>query len=142
MEYLRFRLHAWDRSNTPIPHTDFIGRLQIGPTDPVKVVPEPRFINSLVQLLLVQRADFNGVADHARSEAFAAGVRGGLARAAAWLDRQPTEPFEELRSAGRVTELLVDGWIYENSFELNLQPEFLRACSRLGLAISISTNDD
>ncbi len=55
------------------------------------------------------------------------------------VSRQPL--FEELRTAGRVTEIFVGGWIDQDQFDLDLPTEFLQACGMLGLSISICTND-
>jgi hypothetical protein len=58
-----------------------------------------------------------------------------------WLARQPAGVFEELRAAGRVTDLFVGEWVTQNQFDLDLSPEFLRACGAPELAVSACTND-
>ncbi len=65
----------------------------------------------------------------------------GLVRAADWLARQPPSLFKEFRTAGRGTDLLIEGWIDQDQFDLDLPVEFLRACGVLGLSVSICTND-
>jgi hypothetical protein len=77
----------------------------------------------------------------ARREAFAVAIREGLIRAAEWLERQPLDVFKDLRSAGLVTDIFVGGWITGDQFDLDLPPEFLRACGALGLTVSVCTND-
>src|SRR4051812_15641634 len=77
----------------------------------------------------------------AKSEAFAGALHDGLVSAAAWLARQHGTVFKELRAAGRVTDVFVDGWMTQSQFNLELPPEFLIACGALGLTLSVCTND-
>lgn len=55
--------------------------------------------------------------------------------------RKQAGVFEELRAAGRDADVSVSGWVERDQFELDLPPEFLRACGALGLAVSVCTND-
>src|SRR5262249_20333893 len=84
-----------------------------------------------VRLLAVAVEDFAHVDTEidagARAGAFAAAVRDGVVRAAPWLARQPASVFEELRSAGRGTEVFVGGWVTDDQFDLDVRPEFLWA---------------
>ena len=143
VQWLRFTLRTWDGRGHPILSPEFIDRLSIAPGDPVAVEGGPGVPR--VRLLSVSMEDFAQVdtsADAgAQSEAFAAAVHVGLLRAARWLDRQPAGVFEELRAAGRVTDVFVGGWITQDQFDLDLPPEFLRACGALGLTVSMCTND-
>jgi hypothetical protein len=141
VEWLEFSLRAWDWRDH-IPPAEFLDRLSIAPGDPA-VADGPGVPR--VRLLSVFRDDFANVdvtADAgARSEAFDAAVREGLVRAAEWLAHQPPAVFEDLRKAGHKTDVFIGGWIDQDQFDLNLPPEFLRACGTLGLTISICTND-
>lgn len=143
VEWLQFTLRAWDRRGHRILPAEFLDRLSIVPGDPAEVEDGPGALR--VRLLAVAQDDFDHVdtsADAgARSEAFAAAVHDGLVRAAGWLARQPAWVFEELRAAGRVTDVSVSGWVEQDQFELDLPPEFLRACGALGLTVSVCTND-
>jgi hypothetical protein len=143
IEWLEFSLRAWDRGGGEIAPAEFLARLLIVPGDPVTVAEGPGCPR--VRLLSVARKDFDHVdiTDDAgaRSEAFAAAVREGLLRAADWLARQPPVLFEQLRKAGRGTDVFVGGWIDQDQFDLEVPAEFLRACGMLGLSISICTND-
>lgn len=143
VDWLRFCLRAWDIRGRKIAPAEFLDRLLIAPGEPVAVEDGPG--SPRVRLLFVARADFDEVdikADAgARSEAFAAAVRDGLVQAAVWLVRQPPAVFEELRAAGRCTDVSVSGWIEQDQFDLDLPPEFLRACGTHGLTVSICTND-
>ncbi len=49
--------------------------------------------------------------------------------------------FEELRASGSVTDVFVGGWVTQDQFDLELPPEFLRACGKLVLTVSVCTND-
>jgi hypothetical protein len=143
VEWLRFTLRAWDRGGGIVLPAEFQERLSIRPGDPAQVQEGPGAPR--VQLLNVSMEDFADVdKSHdagATSEAFAAAVRAGLLVAAKWLDQQPAHVFEELRAAGRMTDVFVGGWVEQDQFDLDLPPEFLRACGRLGLMVSICTND-
>jgi hypothetical protein len=143
VEWLQFTLRAWDRRGHPIQPSEFLDRLAIAPGDSAVVEDGPGVPR--VRLVAVAMDDFAHVdtsADAgAQSEAFAAAVHEGLVRAAGWLARQPVGVFEELRAAGRVTEVFVGGWITQDQFDLDLPPEFLRACGALGLTVSVCTND-
>jgi hypothetical protein len=143
IEWLTFCLRAWDRRGHEIAPAEFLDRLLISPDDPVAVEYGPGVPR--VRLLSVAKEDFAEVDTTtdagARSEAFAATLRDGLVRAADWLDRQPPGVFLELRTAGRVTDVFISGWIEQDQFDLDLPPEFLRACGALGLTVSICTND-
>lgn len=136
VEWLSFSLRAW-RGSVP---DDWIARLAIAPGDPVTVEG-----GAQVRLLAVAMDDFAHVdttADAgAQTEAFAQAVRDGLLGAAGWLAGQPAGVFEELRARGCVTDVFVGGWIDGDQFDLDLPPEFLRACGALGLTVSVCTND-
>lgn len=117
--------------------------IQIAPGDAAVVEKGPGVPS--VRLFTVSMQDFARVDATkdagARSEAFAAAVRDGLIRAALWLERQPVQVFEDLRAAGCVTDIFVGGWMRDDQFDLDLPPEFLRACGALGLTVSVCTND-
>ncbi len=143
VEWLQFSLCAWDRRGQRIEPAEFIDRLSIVAGDPAVVLAGPG--SARIQFLAVALDDFAHIdrsADAgAQTEAFAAAVRDGLIRAAAWLARQSAGVFEELRAAGRMTDIFVGGWMTDDQFDLDLPPEFLAACGALGLTISICTND-
>jgi hypothetical protein len=143
VESLYLTLRAWSPISGGIPRYEFLDRLAIAPEDPVEVTDGPG--SASVRLLAVERQDFDHVDTTvdagARSEAFAKFVRDGLLNAAAWLGRQDSRIFADLRAAGRKTDVFVDGWIDQDQFDLDLPPEFLKACGALGLTVSILTND-
>jgi len=143
VEWLEFSLRVWDRGGDEVASAEFLDRLLIAPGDAATVEEGPGC--SRVRLLSVSQKDFDhiDITDDAgaQSVAFEAAVRQGLIRAAEWLARQPPALFEELRAAGRVTDVFVGGWIDQDQFDLDLPAEFLRACGVLGLTISICTND-
>ena len=77
----------------------------------------------------------------AQSVAFEEAVRDGLLKAANWLNKQPVSVFEDLRKAGCITDIFAGGWIDQDQFDLDIPPEFRPASGRLGLVLSIYTND-
>jgi hypothetical protein len=143
VEWLKFTLRAWDRTGAAVRRAEFLDRLIIASGDPVAVEDGPGVPR--VRLLCVSMEDFANVDTTqdagAQTEAFAAAIREGLVRAASWLSGQPPNIFVELRAAGRVTDLFVGGWMTDDQFDLDLPPEFLRACAVLGLTVSVCTND-
>ena len=143
VEWLQFTLRAWDRGGNPVAAADFLDRLIFDPADTVRIEDEPGVPR--VRLLSLSMEDFADIDTSedagAKSEAFASALHDGLVGTAAWLIRQRATVFEELRAAGRVTEVFVGGWITQDQFDLDLPPEFLRACGALGLTLSFCTND-
>ena len=143
VEWLEISLRAWNQKGDEIAPSEFLDQLLIVPGDPASVAEGPGCPR--VRLLSIARKDFDHVditgGAGARSEAFAAAIHQGLIRAADWLARQPPALFEELRMAGRVSDIFVGGWIDQDQFDLDLPAVFLQACGMLGLSISICTND-
>jgi hypothetical protein len=143
VEWLQFTLRAWHHSGDRKVAASLLDRINIMPGDAAVVEDGPGVPR--VRLLRVSMEDFAHVdttADAgAQSEAFAAAVRAGLIRAAEWLSRQPLELFKELRAAGCLTDVFVGSWMTDDQFDLDLPPEFLRACGALGLTVSVCTND-
>lgn len=143
VKWFQFTLRAWHQSGDRNVAAKLLHGLAILPGDPVVVEDEPGVPR--VRLLSVSMEDFAQVdttADAgAQSEAFAAAIRRGLIRAGEWLSRQPVELFEEIRAAGCVTDVFVGGWMTDDQFDLDLPPQFLRACGALGLTMSVCTND-
>lgn len=143
VEWLQFTLRAWDRTGDEVQRADFLDSLVITPGDPVVVENGPGVPR--VRVLSVSMEDFANVDTTqdagAQTEAFAAATHEGLVRAANWLSRQPPNVFVDLRATGHVTDLFVSGWMTDDQFDLDLPPEFLRACGVLGLTSSVCTND-
>jgi hypothetical protein len=74
-------------------------------------------------------------------EEFAARLRDGFLGAAERLGSLPPGAFEEWRALGRRADIFVGGWLDDQQFDLDLPSEFLLACGRLGLVVSICTNE-
>ena len=143
VQTIKVLLRAWSRRGDKVQPDEFLRRLSITPDDAVKIEAGggvPRVILASVSQDDVAHVDVAEDAG-ARSEAFDALVRDRLTSAAAWLLRQPPVVFEDLRRAGRVTDVHVAGWIDDDQFTLDLPADFLRACGTLGLTLSICTND-
>jgi hypothetical protein len=143
VEWLQFTLRAWDRRGDRKVAANLLERVRIARGDPATVEDGPGVPR--VRLLSVSMEDFAHVDTRedagAQSEAFAAAVHDGLIRASEWLGRQSVELFEDLRAAGCVTDVFVGGWMTGDQFDLDLPPEFLRACGALALTVSVCTND-
>jgi hypothetical protein len=75
------------------------------------------------------------------TEEFAARVAAGFAQAATWLRECQTNSLDHWKRLGKKADVFVGGWLVNEQFDLELPPEFLKECGRLGLPISICTND-
>lgn len=96
--------------------------------------PRPR-----VDLMSIEIGEFADA--YEPTEAFVAELESRLTNIACWLEKQPVALFETLREKGFFTNLLFTGWIDCDQLDLDLPPLFLLACGKLGLKISIITND-
>jgi hypothetical protein len=76
-----------------------------------------------------------------RYEEFAVRIARGLKRAAEWLNSLSPAAFDAWRAAGKKADIFVGGWMNSDQFDLALPPGFLLACGRLGLPLTICTND-
>jgi len=74
-------------------------------------------------------------------EAFVKALTIGMKSAAKWLSKQSVSVFKDLRQSGFVTDVFIGAWIDVDQMDLDLPPEFLRACGKHGLTVSIITND-
>jgi hypothetical protein len=95
--------------------------------------------SSLIYLVEEKLASHRGSADP--WEQFAGATEAALVRAADWLERRPVGAFERLRGDSIKVDVLVDAWIDQNQFDVELPAAFVRACGRAGLAIAVVTND-
>lgn len=136
LENLSVTLQVWSYAGRPPKSSEFLDRLIVDGKDGVRKCKSPR---PRVDLLSIRAEDFSD--EEEPSEAFVAGLESQLTRSAKWLHKQPVTLFNELRSAGYTTELLFSGWIDSDQLDLYLPPALLKACGRLGLRISIITND-
>jgi hypothetical protein len=75
------------------------------------------------------------------AEAFAARIREGLLRAGQWIASRPADAFDRCRAEGFRLDVFFGGWLDGEQFDLDLPAEFLLACGKAGLPISICTND-
>jgi len=136
LESIRVSLRAWRPDGQPIEASVF-DRLVLGTGDATRKAAGPGAPR--VELLALDAADFARAPEP--SEAFAAALREGLARAAAWLAKQPRQVFKELFEAGVTIDIFIGAWIDVDQMDLDLPPAFLEACGERGLAISLITND-
>jgi hypothetical protein len=136
VEHFSVTLQVWRYQGGPPNPTEFLKQLQIDPTDHVKARMDP---NSRVDLLLIERSEFADAEEP--SEAFVEELESRLTKIAQWLNKQRAGLFSELRESGFYTEILFSAWIDCDQMDLDLPVPFLEACSRLGLKISIITND-
>jgi hypothetical protein len=137
VETISFTLRTWHREGKRVPAAAFLDKLVIAPGDPARREKGPG--DPRVELLSLAAEDLAEAEEP--SEAFAAALLQGLQRAARWLAKQPPDLFRGLREAGFVTDVFIGAWINSDQMDLDLPPEFLRACGKLGLTISLITND-
>jgi len=135
VEHLSATLQVWKIGGRPTV-AEFLDQLVVDSKDEVKkqIKPNPR-----VDLMFIERAAFSAAEEP--SEAFAAELQNKLTNVAQWLNKQPTTLFNTLRQAGFKTRVLFSGWIDCDQLDLDLPPVLLESCGRLGLQVSIITND-
>ena len=75
------------------------------------------------------------------TEAFAERVQEGFDSAALLLVRCKIQGLAEWRARGKEADVFVGGWLANEQFDLKIPAPFLVQCARLGLSISICTND-
>ena len=92
-----------------------------------------------VEFFPVLLSDF--AAEEVPTEAFFNSVQAHLRGIAAFLDRQSSSIFEEFREQGLKPYLYLEVRMTQDQMELNLPPEFLSACARLGLGLELISND-
>jgi hypothetical protein len=137
VETITVSLRAWHPEGKRVPRAAFMQKLVIARGDPVKKDTGPG--DPCVDLVSLAAEDF--AKEEEPSEAFAAALGQGLNDAAKWLAKQSPAVFEALREAGFDTDIFIGAWIDLDQMDLDLPPEFLLQCGRLGLLVSIITND-
>lgn len=136
VEHLSVTLQVWRYTGGGPKPTEFLDRLVIAPGDTVKKRKTP---NRRVDVTAIEIGEFSDAKEP--REAFVEELENRLTRAADWLGKQPPEVFATLRESGFYTDLLFTGWIDCDQLDLDLPPVLLEACGKLGLKISIITND-
>lgn len=131
--YYSFALTVWRYEGRRPKAAEFLDQLIVDPGDAVKKR------KTLVDLLLIEQSEFTDAEEP--SEVFAEELASRLTIAAEWLNKQPVTLFKALRRTGFNTNVLITGWIDCDQMDLDLPAVFLKACGRLGLKISIITND-
>jgi hypothetical protein len=138
VEWIRFSLRGWGGPETS--GTQFFELVGWAPAAGFEARPS----NSPWQTALVHLFALSiGECQHGteRYEEFAARTTSGLKRAAEWLNSLSPAGFGEWRALGMAADIFIGGWMNCDQFDLTLPPEFLLACGRLGLPITICTND-
>ena len=75
------------------------------------------------------------------TEAFAQRVQQAFDDAASVLAGCSRQGLDEWRSHGKEADVFIGGWLANEQLDLKLPTTFLAQCARLGLSISICTND-
>jgi hypothetical protein len=130
-------LRAWHREGMRLRPAEFVNRVVIAPGDPV--IKHKGAGHARIELISLVDVEFDEAPEPAN--AMLAALQDGLVKAAQWLAKQSPALFHELRSAGFVTDILVFvvGKVEEaTTLDLDLPPEFLAECGRLGLTVSIT----
>lgn len=133
---LSLTLQVWRYVGDPPLPGEFLNRLVVDPEDSVHKEENP---NPRVDLMSIEISELAETEEP--NEAFAAELEGRLMNIAHWLEKQPVDVFSSLRENGFFTNLLFTGWIDCDQLDLDLPPALLLACGRLGLKISVITND-
>lgn len=120
--------------------TLFFELLDLRPSDGFKTMPsDSSWSAALITLVEVSIDECLDAPEP--SEEFAARIEAGLKHAAEWLTGDREKPLAAWRGPGRKADIFVAGWLEEDQFDFVFPHEFLLACGRLGLQITICTND-
>jgi hypothetical protein len=138
VESIHVSLKAWHRSGKHVPAAAFVDRVAITPDDPVSKHKGPG--HARVDLISKVLDDFEDSPDP--STAFAAHCHDTLQAFIHWLAKQDTVVFEELRKQRCVTEvsIFIVAGESDDSIDLELPPEFMVECGRLGLTLAIAVS--
>jgi hypothetical protein len=93
----------------------------------------------LVQLFSVRMDEVKHAEEP--SEAFAERVRQGFDRGTRLLASCKKGGIDQWISLGKSADVFIGGWLANEQFDLDIPVSFLAQCARLGLSISICTND-
>jgi len=74
-------------------------------------------------------------------EAFAERVQLGFDHATSVLAECSAEGLQRWRAGGKEADVFIGGWLANEQLDMKLPAVFLAQCARLGLSISICTND-
>lgn len=94
---------------------------------------------AIVELFSLAMSDVKDAEEPAK--AFSERVQQGFDHAAAVLAACSREGLDEWRSHGREADVFIGGWLANEQLDLKLPAPFLAQCTRLGLSITICTND-
>ena len=94
---------------------------------------------ALVELFSVAMSDVKDAAEPC--EAFAKRVQQGFNHAAFALSHCRRDGLDEWRQSGKEADVFIGGWLANEQLDLKLPSDFLAQCARLGLSISMCTND-
>jgi hypothetical protein len=129
---------AWQRSGKPVPAAAFVDKVAIAPDDPVSKHKGPG--HARVDLVSKTLDDFED-SDEPITD-FVAHCNAKLLEFVRWLTKQSPAVFQDLRNMGCVTNMSI--FVVANStkeaIHLDLPPEFMVECGRLGLALTITVS--
>jgi hypothetical protein len=138
-QWIDVALQVWDpRCKTAAQIAKALGAK---PTDAVLQVREqhgPR-CSTLVAFARVQLPEHGRGPE--RYDRFADALSARLRLAAGWLDQRSPEVFEGIRKHHQITRILITSLITQDQLDLDLPSEFIRACGKVGLSISLLTNE-
>jgi hypothetical protein len=140
MALISTRVFLRGHGGEPPSENAFFEQIDVQPRDGFKTLPsDSPWKAALITLVEVAIDDcLNAQEPH---DEFAARIDAGLKRAAQWLMDGREQLLERWRAGGQKADIFVSGWLEEDQFDLVFRPEFLLACGRLGLQITICTND-
>jgi hypothetical protein len=141
LKSINMSLVAWRKSPDVIGYEDFIGRLAIPDTDHYETLrPQPGVRKTVVIRFLSLSTDELPQSTEILED-FSKRLTVAFGEIAEWLAARPASVFEEFRKSGLQLMFLMNLWIDDNQLDLALPPEFLAACGRLGIKVSILSNE-
>jgi hypothetical protein len=124
-----------------IPHRSIAERLEAVTGETVVDVREKEAAGLTTGVWFVRERASHYASAEDPQEALSRAVGARLVNAAAWLDSRATRVFDDMRGEGLTLDVFIAAWISSDQIDLTLPPQFLLACGRLGLEVSLCTND-
>jgi hypothetical protein len=141
LETVEVSLRVWTGTADTVPDDSFLNRLSYDIGKDVEGVDssDSPWKTARVILASVEMKDLQDAEEP--TEAFSQMLNEKLIRSATWLQQQDPVVLQSLRESGHKTDIYIGGWLDDDQLDLNLPAEFIAACARHQLPITLINND-
>lgn len=137
---LWIKIYLRGYGNTQPSKTQFIDILNVESKNDIFIKPSlHEWESELIGLLNININDFQSFPEP--YEGFTLRLKEEFLKSAEWLNTQNPISFDQIRKLGFKTDIVIEGWLMNEQFDLEIPLEFISACAKLGLTITIITND-